>query len=66
MSSLLPISVITGAVTGDPESVNEVIRNYTGYIAFLSSRYGHFDVEASCRMEAQLLQALFKFDLNYT
>lgn len=31
MSRLLPISVITGAVTGDPESVNEVIRNYTGY-----------------------------------
>ena len=59
MISPLPISVITGAVTDDPESVNEVIRNYT-------SRYGHFDVEARCRMEARLLQALFKFDLNYT
>lgn len=66
MSSLLPVSVITEAVTGNPEAVNEVLKNYTGYIAFLSSRYGHFDVEASCRMEAQLLQALFKFDLDYT
>lgn len=66
MSKLLPTSVITSAIVGDPDSVNTVIAHYRGYISYLASRYGYFDVEASCRMESQLLHALFKFKLDRT
>lgn len=62
MSRLLSTSVIASAIIGDPDSVNAVVAHYRGYISYLASRYGYFDVEASCRMESQLLQALFKFN----
>lgn len=61
MSKLLPSFIITRAIAGDPDSVNAVLAHYRGYISHLASRYGYYDVEASCRMESQLLQALFKF-----
>lgn len=64
MSDLLPISVVTSAVEGDPESVDAVLKHYRRYISFLSGRNGHFDIEASCRLESALLGALFKFDVN--
>ena len=64
MDKLLPISVITSAITGDPESATTVLKHYRRYIAFLASRNGYFDVEASCRMESALLESLFKFDIN--
>lgn len=64
MGKLLPISVITSAITGDPESVDAVLKHYSRYITYLSSRNGYFDVEASCRLESALLESLFKFDIN--
>lgn len=66
MGKLLPASVITRAIVGDPDSTNAVIAHYKGYISYLASRYGYFDVEANCRMESQLLCALFKFKLDRT
>ena len=40
MDKLLPISVITSAITGDPESATTVLKHYRRYIAFLASRNG--------------------------
>lgn len=65
MSKLLPIDTILAAVAGDPDAVIEVFMHYDSYIAYLSSRYGYFDVEAYCRLQSQLLQALFKFKTDH-
>ena len=55
MDKLLPISVITSAITGDPESATTVLKHYRRYIAFLASRNGNIDVEEISRMESALL-----------
>lgn len=64
MSKLLPFNVIVQAVEGDVEAVNSVLSHYSRYISYLAHRYGHYDVEAGCRMESKLLQALLKFRLD--
>lgn len=63
MSKFLPYDVIAKASEGDAEAVQQVMTHYASYISALSCRYGHFDVEASCRMESKLVQALLKFHL---
>lgn len=61
---MLPVSVIEEAAAGKSEAVSSVLQYYSHYINYLASRYGYLDVEAVCCMEAQLTQALLKFDTN--
>lgn len=64
MGKLLPMETIAGAVSGEAEAVNSVLSHYSSYISSLSYRYGYFDVEAGCRMESKLIQALLKFEID--
>lgn len=64
MSKHLPLEVITQATYGDADAVAKVIAHYSSYISYLARRYGNYDVEASCRMESKLVEALLKFRLD--
>lgn len=70
---LIPYPVIAAAVRGDPETVNQVLDHYSGYIATLSMRRGcdqngnpclAVDEEIRRRIETKLIVAILSFDLN--
>ena len=58
---LIPFETIEKAVAGEPEAINTVLWHYRGYIKHLSVFQGHYNTEIQERLEAQLIQALFKF-----
>ena len=71
-SSLIPYPVIA-AVRGDPETVNQVLDHYSGYIAALSMRRGYdqngnprlaVDEDIRRRIETKLIIAILDFDLT--
>lgn len=64
MYNLLPYATLEAAIDGDMEAVLSVLSHYERYMSTLASRYGHYDVEAMCRMESKLTQALLKFRLE--
>ena len=64
MGKLLSLDVITGAISGETEAVRTVLSHYSSYISSLSRRYGYCDVEAECRLESKLAEALLKFEIN--
>ena len=72
-SSLIPCPVIAAAVRGDPETVNQVLDHYSGYIAALSMRRGYdqngnprlaVDEDIRRRIETKLIIAILDFDLT--
>lgn len=72
-NNLLPYSVITAAVKGDPDAVNCVIGHYSGYIAALSIRtsydpqgcpHSQVDDDLRRRLETKLIIAILDFDLT--
>lgn len=58
---LIPFETIEKAVAGEPEAVNAVLLHYRGYIKHLSVFQGYYNAEIQDRLEAQLIQALFKY-----
>ena len=65
--------VIAAAVLGNPDTVNLVIRHYSGYIASLAARKGYgedgvlrsyVDDELRKRLETKLIVAILSFNLN--
>lgn len=58
---LIPFETIEKAVAGEPEAINAVLCHYRGYIKHLSVFQGHYNAEIQDRLEAQLIQALFKY-----
>ena len=58
---LLPYKVIEKAVAGEPEAVNAVLQNYTGYIKYLYYFQGHINNDIENRLKSQLMEAILKF-----
>ena len=72
-ASLIPYPVIVAAVGGNPEAVYRVVRDYSGYIAALSTRtsYGsdgyprpQVDEDLRGRLETKLIISILNFDLS--
>ena len=72
-NNLLPYPVITAAVQGDPDAVNQVIDHYSGYIAAMSVRKSYdkngnvcftVDEDIRRRLETKLTIAILTFDLT--
>ena len=69
---LLPYSVITKAVQGDPEAMIAVVRHYESYISRLSTRklrdecggfYYGIDMDIRDRLRAKLMRAILAFNV---
>ena len=72
-SSLIPYPVIAAAVRGAPETVNQVLDHYSGYIAALSMRRGYdqngnprlaVDEDIRRRIETKLIIEILDFALT--
>lgn len=61
---LLPVEVIEKAVAGEPEAVERVLRNYAGYITYLSTHQGYVSRDIQDRLEAKLIKAVLQFQLD--
>lgn len=62
--NLLPYETIVNAAVGEPEAVNAVIKNYIGYIKYLSYFQGCISDDIQDYLKASLMEALprFRFD----
>ncbi len=61
---LLPVEVIEEAVAGEPETIEWVLRHYTGYISYLSTHQGYVSRDIQDRLEAKLIKAILQFQLD--
>lgn len=61
---LLPVEVIEEAVIGEPEAIEKVLRHYTGYITYLSTHQGYVSRDIQDRLEAKLIKAVLRFQLD--
>lgn len=55
---------IKAALAYDPEAVTKLLAHYSRYMDYLATSFGtssRYDVDARCRMESKLLDALAKF-----
>ena len=59
--NLLPYETIVKAVAGEPEAVSTVIKNYTGYIKYLSYFQGRINDDIQDYLKSSLMEALPKF-----
>lgn len=57
----IPFEIIEKAIVGEPETIQAVLCHYRGYIKYLSVFQGHYNADIQDRLEAQLIQALFKY-----
>lgn len=57
----IPFEIIEKAIVGEPEAIQAVLCHYRGYIKYLSVFQGHCNADIQDRLEAQLIQALFKY-----
>ena len=57
----IPFESIEKAIVGEPEAIQAVLCHYRGYIKYLSVFQGHYNADIQERLEAQLIQALFKY-----
>lgn len=57
----IPFEIIEKAIVGEPEAIQAVLYHYRGYIKYLSVFQGHYNADIQDRLEAQLIQALFKY-----
>ena len=57
----IPFEIIEKAMVGEPEAIQAVLCHYRGYIKYLSVFQGHYNADIQDRLEAQLIQALFKY-----
>ncbi len=57
----IPFEIIEKAIVGEPEAIQAVLCHYRGYIKYLSVFQGHYNADIQERLEAQLIQALFKY-----
>lgn len=57
----IPFEIIEKAIVGEPEAIQAVLCHYRGYIKYLSVFQGHYNADIQDRLEAQLIQALFKY-----
>ncbi len=66
--SKVPSDVIEGAVDGNKEAIETVLKNYAGYIATLSrSTGGGFntvDEDTRMRLESKLMSGILKFRIR--
>ena len=62
--NLLPYETIVRAAAGEPEAVNTVIKNYIGYIKYLSYFQGSINDDIQDYLKSSLMEALptFRFD----
>ena len=58
---LLPYETIVKAAAGEPEAVSTVIKNYTGYIKYLSYLQGRINDDIQDYLKSSLMEALPKF-----
>ena len=59
--NLLPYETIVKAAAGEPEAVNTVIKNYIGYIKYLSYFQGSINDDIQDYLKSSLMEALPKF-----
>lgn len=57
----ISFEIIEKAIVGEPEAIQAVLCHYRGYIKYLSVFQGHYNADIQDRLEAQLIQALFKY-----
>lgn len=57
----IPFEIIEKAIVGEPEAIHNVVCHYRGYMKYLSVFQGHYNADIQDRLEAQLIQALFKY-----
>ena len=57
----IPFEIIEKVVEGEPEAIHKVVCHYRGYMKCLSVFQGHYNSDIQDRLEAQLIQALFKY-----
>lgn len=57
----IPFEIIEKAIVGEPEAIQAVLCHYSEYIKYLSVFQGHYNADIQDRLEAQLIQALFKY-----
>lgn len=60
----VPFEVIEKAVAGEPEAIDIVLRNYTGYIKYLYTYHGHINDDIQDRLKAQLIKAILQFHFD--
>ena len=61
---LIPFGVIEKAVAGEPEAIDAVLRNYAGYIKYLSTYRGNINDDIQDRLKAQLIKAILQFHFD--
>lgn len=59
--NLLPYETIVRAAAGEPEAVSTVIKNYIGYIKYLSYFQGSINDDIQDYLKSSLMEALPKF-----
>ena len=57
----IPFESIEKVVEGETEAMHNVVCHYRGYMKYLSVFQGHYNSDIQDRLEAQLIQALFKY-----
>ncbi len=60
-SHLLPYETIVRATSGEPETVDEVLRHYIKRIRIAAIENGHIDRDTEDSIKSRIVTALFKF-----
>lgn len=59
--NLIPYEIIVRATNGEPEAVDEVLRNYSKRIRIASLENGHVNKDTEDNIKRRLIAALFQF-----
>ena len=58
---LIPFEDIERDVAGKPETIDTVLRHYTGHIKYLFIYQGHINDDIQDRLKTQLIKAILQF-----
>ncbi len=60
-TNLVPYETIVRATSGEPETVEEVLRHYSKRICFAALENGHVNPDTEDSIRQRLITALFQF-----